>query len=324
MSTFDIRGRPMTLVYLDQCALSSLLDQPRNASWVDVRETLLEGNRRRRLLCPYSLEHIVETAAMPRDAVEVDALLRRLSLGQSFRLEYRLVAAQINSILRDDTLPSPQDVLEPNRFRPLSDSSFRELALRQKRDLDAYNVSKMELQNMMNAAFRDGRGPTPEIRRVILRLQHESYIKRFSSELEGVRRTGRVAPLASPDRWPSAIISTLVREYGFGMDDLGQLKSRVDAEGLLFVPFFKVKIILEAAAKYKQQNIQPADQYDITRVACALPFVDILVTDGGVAAELREAGLDADFATEVFSTRNAERAALLRRLRSALDDTSVT
>jgi len=322
MSMFDIRGRPMTLVYLDQCAVSSLLDQPRNASWADVRETLLAGIRHRRLLCPYSLEHIVETAAMPRDTVETDMLLRRLSLGQSFRLEHRLIAAQINSILRDDSLPSPQDVLEPNRFRPLSDPSFRELALRRKRELDAYNVSKMELQNMMNAAFRDGRGPSPEIRRTILRLQHESYVKRFSSELEGVRKTGQVTPLTSPDRWPSAIISALVREYGFDMADLGQLESRIEAEGLLFVPFFKVKVVLEAAAKYKQQKIEPSDQYDITRVACALPFVDILVTDGGVAAELREARLDTDFATEVFSTKNAERAALLRTLRNALDRTS--
>ena len=313
----------MTLIYLDQCVISSLLDQPRNASWADVREALLEGNRRRRFLCPYSLEHIVETAAMPRDAVETDMLMRRLSLGQSLRLEPHLVAAQISALLRETSLPSPGDVLEPNRFRPLSDPSFRELAHQRKLELDAYNVAKMTLQNEMNAAFRDGRGPTPAIRRVILRLQSESYTKRFRGELSKVRSTGQVSPLTSPDGWPAVIISTLISEYRFDMTELARLDDKIEAEGLSFVPFFKIKIILEAAAKYKQQNIQPSDQYDITRVSCALPFVDILITDGGVAAEIREAGLDAEFGTDVFSTKNLERAGLLRRLRTALDVTAV-
>ena len=323
-ATIDYTTARLTLIYLDQCVFSSLLDRPRNATWSQVRDLLFEGNRQRKFLCPYSLEHIVETAAMrPEDAAEVDSLARRLSLGQSLRLEFILVASQIASSMRG--LPmSLTELLEPNQVRPLSDPEFRERMLRGKLGLDAFNSKKMELQNHMNKAFRDGRSPSSGVSKAILDLRSDTYTKRLIAELDVVLRTGRARIEAVPDAphmptWASLIIYILIRLHQPDRAELLQLRKRLVDEGAIFIPFLRTKIILEAAAIAKQQKIEPSDQYDNTRVACALPFADILVTDGGIAAGLREVRLDAYFATDVFSTKDAERQALTARLQRALE-----
>ena len=86
----------MQLVYLDQCVLSRFLEKPENEPWSELRELLLKGNVNRRILCPKSLEHLVETSSLPDgDAVRLDELLGRLSFGWALSNEFDLVAWQI-------------------------------------------------------------------------------------------------------------------------------------------------------------------------------------------------------------------------------------
>ena len=59
---------------------------------------------------------------------------------------------------------------------------------------------------------------------------------------------------------------------------------------------------------------QPGDQYDITRAACALPYADIFITDGGKASAIRELKLDVACQTEVFSMKKSELNALIIRM----------
>ena len=83
--------------------------------------------------------------------------------------------------------------------------------------------------------------------------------------------------------------------------------------------FYQVKVALEACRTWQQQNIEPGDQYDDTRIACALPFVDILITDGSAANTVREVNLDRFFGVKVFSTKDRERSALIAALTKAVD-----
>ena len=64
MSKYLKNGRH--LIYLDQCVLSRFLEKPENDPWRDLRETILKGNANRQILCPTSLEHLVETSSLPK------------------------------------------------------------------------------------------------------------------------------------------------------------------------------------------------------------------------------------------------------------------
>jgi len=78
----------------------------------------------------------------------------------------------------------------------------------------------------------------------------------------------------------------------------------------------RIKGQLQAYHFSLRAQMQPRDQYDITRISCVLPYADILVTDGEKAHALRELGLDKEFDVEIFSTKNHERLALADRLKT--------
>jgi hypothetical protein len=85
-------------------------------------------------------------------------------------------------------------------------------------------------------------------------------------------------------------------------------------EQLDFIPTLKIRAELEAMQFFRREKIEPRDQYDITRAACALPYADIFITDGGKASAIRELQLDAAYKTEVFSMKKSELQALTIRL----------
>src|SRR5437773_1636908 len=92
----------MYLVYLDQCILSRFLERPENEPWCDLREIILKGNASRRILCPTSLEHLIETSSLPdKDAIFLVRLMRKLSFGWSLSPEPALIARQIIAKLRN-------------------------------------------------------------------------------------------------------------------------------------------------------------------------------------------------------------------------------
>jgi hypothetical protein len=62
MSKYLTHG--MQLAYLDQCVMSRLTDRAHNKTWAEMRSALFAAHARRRMLCPNSIEHLVETAAM--------------------------------------------------------------------------------------------------------------------------------------------------------------------------------------------------------------------------------------------------------------------
>src|SRR5688572_12234629 len=91
----------MHLVYLDQCVISRFLEKPENDQWSDLREIVLKGNAKRLILCPTSLEHLIETSSLPdAEAVFLDELMGKLSFGWALSNEPMLVTQQIISRLR--------------------------------------------------------------------------------------------------------------------------------------------------------------------------------------------------------------------------------
>jgi hypothetical protein len=119
--------------------------------------------------------------------------------------------------------------------------------------------------------------------------------------------------------WPSTIIYILAKEHRFRGEAFAQLYQKLVAEGVAFVPMLRIKGELQAYHFSLRAQMEPRDQYDITRISCALPYADILVTDGEKAHALRDLGLDKEFDVEVFSTKQRERVLLVDRLRALLN-----
>lgn len=77
---------PMTIVYLDQCAVGGLAErQP--PLWRDIREILEAGAKAARIICPLPTETLFETAPFQNRAlrIEIEAFFSETSVGYRFR-----------------------------------------------------------------------------------------------------------------------------------------------------------------------------------------------------------------------------------------------
>ncbi len=307
------------MVYLDQCVISRFLPKPENEQWLELRDLVLKGHAARRILCPTSLEHLIESSSLPdADAIFLDELLGKLSFGWTLSTEPLLVAWQIIAKLRSRPL-SRAHFLEKRLLRPIKYpgtlAKLREL----KTGLDQHNAWVMQGVNELNALTRDGRKASSDILRFFIKRRIDTCVKTLLAEVLNSLKTGRVVLRAEDDNdmllnWASKVVYELITKHRLALAEGQRLCQLLRAEGLGFIPTLKIKAELEAVQFFRREKIEPRDQYDITRAACALPYADIFITDGGKASAIRELKLDTAYQTEVFSMKKSELKALTRRL----------
>jgi hypothetical protein len=314
----------MHLVYLDQCVVSRLIDRLRNKAWAEVRAGLFKAHLRRRLLSPNSLEHLIETAAMQdQDAMEADQILRRLSSGWCIANEARLLARQIFSAIKDVPVTRGH-FLEKKSLNPLTREGALAALRQMKLEMDMHNRWLMQGVNEINALTRDGKRGNGGTRKFIIEQTLKGFAKRLREAILDAVEKRRFEILADRHRatlrdWASTIIYILAKEHSFRAVAFAQLYKRLVAEGVGFIPMLRIKAQLQGYHFSVRAQMEPRDQYDITRISCVLPYADILVTDGEKAHAIRELGLDGEFRTEIFSTREHERARLVQALQQLVD-----
>jgi hypothetical protein len=309
----------MHLVYLDQCVLSRFLEKPENEQWRKLREVVLAGNAKRRILCPTSLEHLVETSSMPdSDAICLDDLMKTLSFGWSLPVDPQLVVQQIIAKLRNHPI-SRQHFLEKGFLRPIKTSGALAQLREMKGGIDNHNAWVMQGVNQPNALTRDGRKAGSDMLDFMITHRTNDHAKKLLDEVSNSLKVGRVVLRAEDHNdkilnWASKVVYELITTHRLMFAEGQRLCQLLRKEKLDFIPTLKIKAALEAMQFFRREKIEPRDQYDITRAASALPYADIFITDGGKASAIRELKLDAAYKTEVFSMKKNESAALVARL----------
>lgn len=310
----------MHLVYLDQCVISRLIDKPENNRWQELRAALFHGHARRNVLCPTSLEHLVETSAMmvDADAIRADEIMRSLCSGWSLAIEPRLVARQIFCAVQGVKMSRVQ-FLQKNLWQPLSHPGTLNQLRALRTQVDTDNAWRVQGVNEINALARNGKGSDAEVQRIITQRMAEADARKLMEAVVEAIVLNRAEVLAAKHNpvcrdWPSTIVYTLAHEHRFRLPDLKKLHAKLEQEGISFIPTQRIKGELQAYQFAHREKVEPRDQYDLTRIACALPYADVLITDGGKAHALRELRLDKEFGTEVFSMKERELPALVARL----------
>ena len=309
----------MYLVYLDQCVLSRFLEKAENQPWRELRELVLIGNSKRRILCPTSLEHLIETSSLPKsEAVFLDELIEKLSFGWALSGEATLVAQQIISKLRNRPI-SRAHFLEVRPFRRITYTGTIEKLRELKASLDQNNAWKMQAVNDLNALIRNGRKPGVEMLHCLIKMRTDQRVRMLLSEVLNLQKAGRVVLRAenyneNAFSWTSKVVYELVTKHRLVFDEVEKLYQILMSSGLEFLPTLRIKAELEAIHFFLRKKITPGDQYDITRAACALPYADVFVTDGANANAIRELGMDIAYKVEVFSMKMSDLGSLVARL----------
>lgn len=310
----------MSLVYLDQCAASEL-GSPHRERWNEIDEVLAEGVRWRRVMCPRSVEHICETSRMTASRAQaLDRRLRDLSFERAFLPEAELATHQMVAKVRN-TATRIDDFLTKHVLSGIEVGSVQHDARFLKSRLDTTLDEIQKPVNEIRAITRRGMRGDDELKQGTIDLVKDRYCQRLSARLDAL--SCGIAP--EPEfitvgentfpHWATFLCILAVKNHGFTPREAKQMLRHLDHEGIDAVPAVCIRAELEALFCIRQIKEEPADQWDIMRVASALPYADVMVVDGGRTADIVDLELDRRFKTRVFSTRPADQDRLLTCLR---------
>jgi hypothetical protein len=301
-----------TAIYLDQFAVSALCDDYENKTepWVTINKLLKKGVSKGRIVCPYSVEHLIETSMKnERSAVSQDINFANLAQNVKLRNEVDSTCRYIMSLIRSKR-PTYHTYFQSFSKTAL-DVEWKRMKLQEQRNLLEEMTSEIfGMANVIRGASKHRL--TPSMRSFSFRLiqtQYEADLMErfFFMSTFGVFKTKTVTLSGTTmPYWADMLFHKLVTEYQMTREDALKGKQIIAEHGLIKFPSIFIRANLEASMACNNKKETINDQIDVIRIAGALPAVDIMLTDGGKANDIRDAKLDKQFRTEVYSSKTAD------------------
>ena len=183
----------MHCLYLDQFAASHICDSPPNEIWTRISSLVKEGVEKRRLICPLSVEHMIETSGKKLETARIhDEEYRKLSFGWSFYPEAdvtsRLIICKIRGIKT-----SKNDFIR-KEIAPLGNievhSDLKDLKYTFNEMIDDASAPV----NQIREACRNGRKGSSEIRDTLIQIIKGKKNQYLVDRFETLAISGRLQP----------------------------------------------------------------------------------------------------------------------------------
>lgn len=292
------------IVYLDQCALGELFCHDPRPAWIAILRLLRLGVESGRITLPLSAEHLLETAGSRDLAV---AKLRREQMFELTRCAMfispeAVVARHLFAKVRRRKINRPDILgqLHPQMMRkPTPFFSERKKTA----DMDYENCHRF-----YNSIVKP-RGVVSDEDRIFMEEMHEKHSRDwFANIIKVLDAITFVGPLREfiigRCRLFMLFEMTIVNEL-LTLDptpaDISALRFLLEMGRDSDVPVLDVAVELSFNANLKQQRRKRGDYYDVSRLQVAIPYSDIVITDGKQLAAIKEQGLDRRYTTRVFS-----------------------
>ncbi|GAA4459330.1 hypothetical protein GCM10023189_32880 [Nibrella saemangeumensis] len=313
-----------TCVYLDQFAVSKICDDydEKYEPWTTIGNLLKEGVQKGKIVCPYSVEHAIETSVKhEHNALNQDINFVKLTRNLKIRNEVDSTARHIMAMVRNKR-PDFNTYFQRFSGIVMDDKWKRTKFQEQRNTLQAMTQDMFQTVNVLRGAST--LRPGAEMRKVVFDLVKRGYendlLERFFHLSTFCLFNSREVTLAgiTIPYWADVLFHRLVTQYRMTQDEARRGKRIVIEQGLAAFPAIFIRANLEASMTCNSKKETVNDQIDILRLAGALPAVDILLTDGGKANDLRDARLDKHFCVDVFSSKQSDLKNFQNRIESLL------
>jgi hypothetical protein len=295
-------------VYLDQFAVSNCANPNSSEEWQHLRTIIELGVANKALVIPYSNEHLLESSSRDAErAQEQDAFLFRISQGLSLMSEGDVTARLLLNLARK-RLPSKSSFCQRV---PVMGFAIQD-------GLQQFGTIKKGFNTMIEEAAvavnytrqftAQGPRPNEPLRKTMLFLKEQYYTNELLSQLKKFAKHGFlerktvVFPSRTIPLWSDALMVILISQLNMTQREARKIKESIEKHGLRVTayPMF-IRASLEAAMALKHQRETPNDYIDVQRLAVALPFADIVLTDKSKCFDIKEYSLHTLFGTEVYS-----------------------
>ncbi len=300
----------MKILYLDQFIVSDLADS-KNQFYIEMRESLEELVFSKKLICPLSMEHYMESSSRSDDdALKNDNLMNSLSGGMCFYDEFYITTFLINAKIKNK--PFAQDMYidkaVKNIFRDKSNiEKYRNISQKFKgASEDTLNVSNRIRESTREQKIKDS--IKSEMFSLVKRLPSISFTDRIEDLVVDGQITirGEMTPIGEKPNQIDLILEYLLRHFKFNAKELLALYSEFKEDGFDNIPTLDILTSLRALQSILHKKLTSNDDIDNLRIACGLPISDVLMTDRKRKSEIIQLELDKKYNCQVLCGNNED------------------
>lgn len=292
------------IIYLDQFAVSNMLDAKEGALWHDIRLIILKKVAEGKLLCPLSIEHTFETSQKTRDNASLHELFYQSISGNcTFRDFSSVVANQINILIRKNCKTSINTFSCPIYLNLSDDTTYfninNEFGLFKEKSCSDYKLynDKYRDKRILDILKKHG-----EIGRInLLKIMESKNIDSFVGNIKQTINLISKGELNNRDLNP--IVCKLLDYHHFTENELVSLANELERNGYENIASLYIhnKLLYLSAVNGSKMDFN--DQIDIDRISIGLPYSDYLFCDFKHKKEILQLQLDKKYNTQVFTAK---------------------
>jgi hypothetical protein len=299
-------------LYLDEFAASRIFVPSPEAEWADISVLIKQGINSGKILCPYSIEQMIESTGLDKKSASLlDSETRKFCSGWFFYNEADISANYLICRVRQIKMQKlhflhnneQKGFNEPDTYEELGKRNeiFREMV---QEVAESVNIVRKASQNAPQAK--------KSVRDLLVKHIKNSYAEDLKKRMFwlGYYRNYKPTPIKLAGQnilfWADFISLLLTKKHSMTQIEAQTAFWILEKEGIDAIPSLSIRASLEAIMAYKGLIESPNDQMDILRIAGALPFADIMVIDSSKAHDVRELGLNKKFQTDVYSGKKKD------------------
>lgn len=295
----------LTIIYLDQFAVSGIFESDLKL-WLKIKELILAGVNKKRIICPVSNEHFLETSQKEdKKAKKLDENLYNISGGYGFKNQFFITSQLIISYIRKNNLTLKTFMYDNCVKNVLSNESNLDLFRKEK---DAFNTIISNCTKSTNDIRKVTR--TKSIKDGNMDKMYNACIaievNRFRTRLidlknnKEIRLRGFRTEFNEIANWEDQLLFQFNNRHKMNPNELNKIIKELEINGFKNIPTLDIRFSLEAFIALHHKNEISNDQIDINRISTALPISDILFTDKQRKHEILTLELDKKYNSKVF------------------------
>ncbi|MEQ9217926.1 MAG: hypothetical protein RLO17_07790 [Cyclobacteriaceae bacterium] len=294
------------IIYLDQFATSGLFDSDSVTKWTEIGDLLKRGYIEKKLLCPLSQEHYLETSnksEIYRNDLNKGFL--QLSDGSAFKTELEITSQLLISLIRKNNITLNTFLSKLKNHGLPTDHEWNDLSSKTK-NFNSMIEEATSLSNSIRSQTRHIKS-TPETDKALFDTCKHLVLGKFIACLENLLKNkfikvgGVHFESRSVPNWIDAIVYRLVTIHRINEKETRLLIKHFERHGFSRISTLDVRTSLSALISVKGKKETSSDQLDISRVASGIQLSNIHLTDKKRKSELLELGLDKKYNTAILS-----------------------
>lgn len=294
------------VIYLDQFCTSGMFDDIGSNSWKEIKDLLVLGFKKGKLICPISFEHFLESSQRNiKSGIKLNNSFLEISGDYIYKNELLITSQLIISLIRKNNLtPNTffyfgEKILfnNPENFNKIGES---------KKEFDKMINNNVEFANEIRK-FSRGNKADIETNELLYKATKSITINKFNDRLKetSVNKFIKIRGDKFLDKeipnWIDSIIYRLLYVHRMSIKETDILIKHIDKFGFEFIAPLNIKTSIRALGAIQQKKEIESDHIDFMRLSTGLPSSDILFTDKRRKNEVITLKLDEKYNCKVFS-----------------------